>query len=73
MVIVLRDSILKKYCKMAKIVLLLLLLLLLLLFIVYKPTAKTTTFEELNCIEPWLIRSSPGCRGMIISKFIRDP
>ena len=70
MVIVLRDSILKKYCKLAKIVLLLLLLL---LFIVSKPTAKTTTFEELNCIEPWLIEPSPGCRGMIISKFIRDP
>jgi len=32
-----------------------------------------TTFEEQNWIETWLIRPSPGFRGIKISKFIADP
>jgi len=45
----------------------------LLLFIVCEPRAKTTTFEEQNWVETWLIRPSPGFRGIKISKFITDP
>ena len=43
------------------------------IIIIYKPTAKTTTFEEQNWVEPWLIRPSPGFRGIKILKFITDP
>jgi len=67
MVILLCDSILKKYCKMANFVLLLL------LFIVCKSRAKTTTFEEQNWVETWLIRPSPSFKGIKILKFITDP
>jgi len=48
-------------------------LLLLLLFIVCEPRAKTTIFEEQNWVETWLIRPSPGFRGIKILKFITDP
>ena len=49
------------------------LLLYYLLFIVCEPRAKTTTFEEQNWVETWLIRPSPGFRGIKILKFITDP
>ena len=52
--------------------LLLLFIIIIIIFIVYEPIVKSTMFKEQNWVEPWLIRPFPGCRSIMISKFIRD-